>query len=129
MCVVPEEQGCGADRFQGALRSCMREGDAEDKEIHQYYSCCSSREDERGVRPAGGVVFTCNGRGFDFHKETNAEGRGLEAALPGCPFIGIFAGGEYGPFGRSHDPAMIMRPNALPRFIMHSYSCSVAMFG
>ena len=101
--------------------------------------CTSARFDEPRVRPAGGVVFTCNGRGHDYHNELNAEGLGLQREVPGVPFIGMFAGGEYGPtfaynqygffseaeqFAGTND-----RPHPLPRMGPLSFSCAVALFG
>ena len=84
------------------------------------------------------------------HKATNAEARGLEAALPGVPFIGMFVGGEFGPRGgfvgivgdedeeglgyepgqwASHSYHTAAQPHGLPRVYAQSFCSVVTMFG
>ena len=153
VCVVPEHQGEGAENFEAALRDCLQArpddawrgadvpnadvlGSSEGEGPQQAFWWCDSRRGgEPPLRPAGGVVFTCNGRGQRFHEEANAEARGLEAVLPGVPFVGMFAGGEIGPSywgfnqgvnGHTRRPA---RPHVLPGFDVHSFSCAVSLFG
>eukprot|EP00908_Phaeocystis_cordata_P018676 Transcript_30139.p1 GENE.Transcript_30139~~Transcript_30139.p1 ORF type:complete len:455 (-),score=119.48 Transcript_30139:85-1449(-) len=153
VCVVPEHQGEGAENFEAALRDCLQArpddawrgadvpnadvlGSSEGEGPQQAFWWCDSRRGgEPPLRPAGGVVFTCNGRGQRFHEEANAEARGLEAVLPGVLFVGMFAGGEIGPSywgfnqgvnGHTRRPA---RPHVLPGFDVHSFSCAVSLFG
>ena len=49
------------------------------------------------LTPTGGLLFTCNGRGEEFHGEENAEANAIDANLPGVPVVGVFSGGEIGP--------------------------------
>ena len=93
-----------------------------------FYGPCHSSPPDAPMRPAGGVVFACNGRGKDFHGEAHAEARGLALAVPGVPFVGMFVGGEIGP---SVLAAAANREGRGPPHISAqlSYSSVVAMFG
>ena len=97
----------GTNHFRLALHRCLQgdhlTSDSPNNGL-DYFSSSSAGAGEPRLQPAGGVVFTCNGRGARFHKEPNAEGQGLEAALPGVPFIGMFAGGEFGPSEQATSP-------------------------
>jgi hypothetical protein len=125
----------GATDFRLALHRCLQ-GDQHSNiaipaEGLGYFSSSSAGAGEPRLQPAGGVVFTCNGRGARFHKEPNAEGRGLEAALPGVPFIGMFAGGEFGP-GPDHWAGSGDEPcgsHGLPMVFPRTFCSVVAMFG
>lgn len=133
----------GADPFRKALGRYLQgdhlNTDAMPEEGLGYFSSSSAAAAEPRLQPAGGVLFTCNGRGARFHKAANAEARGLEAALPGVPFIGMFVGGEFGPnqeqlydpgpqrAGHSYHTAA--QPHGLPRFYAQSFCSVVTMFG
>ena len=100
----------GTNHFRLALHRCLQGDHLTSEDGYSpnngldYFSSSSAGAGEPRLQPAGGVVFTCNGRGARFHKEPNAEGQGLEAALPGVPFIGMFAGGEFGPSDQATSP-------------------------
>ena len=67
-----------------------------------------------GIRPAGGLVFTCNGRGSHLFPEPHHDARCLQEALGPLPAAGFFAQGEIGPIGR--------------RNCLHGFTASVALF-
>ena len=145
----------GADPFREALGRYLQgdhlDTDAMPEEGLGYFSSSSAAAAEPRLQPAGGVLFTCNGRGARFHKAANAEARGLEAALPGVPFIGMFVGGEFGPRGEmfvgivgdedeeglGHEPGQgaghsyhtAAQPHGLPRVYAQSFCSVVSMFG
>lgn len=48
---------------------------------------------------AGGLLFTCNGRGRGLFGYDHHDAELVSAALGGAPLAGFFAGGEYGPVG------------------------------
>lgn len=145
---VPGAEVRGTNHFRVALHRCLQ-GDHHNNgtgtsgtgtipaEGLGYFSSSSAGAGEPRLQPAGGVVFTCNGRGVRFHKEPNAEGRGLEAVLPGVPFIGMFAGGEFGPgdapggmpAGAGHSYHTANRPHGLPYVFQHAFCSAVVMFG
>ena len=140
----------GAGPFREALGRYLQgdhlNTDAMPEEGLGYFSSSSAAAAEPRLQPAGGVLFTCNGRGARFHKAANAEARGLEAALPGVPFIGMFVGGEFGPRGSKlwpvgdedeegyqpgagHSYHTAAQPHGLPRVYAQSFCSVVTMFG
>ncbi|MFW6059593.1 MAG: FIST signal transduction protein [Phycisphaeraceae bacterium] len=48
---------------------------------------------------AGGLLFTCNGRGTNLFDEPNTDVNLIHAALGQMPLAGFFAAGELGPLG------------------------------
>jgi small ligand-binding sensory domain FIST len=65
-------------------------------------------------RPAGALVFTCNGRGRQMFGEPDHDAHALADALAGAPAAGFFAAGEIGPVGG--DP------------FLHGFTATVAVF-
>ena len=65
-------------------------------------------------RPAGALLFTCNGRGRRMFGVPDHDASTIEDLLGGIPLAGFFAAGEIGPIG-SH--------NAL-----HGFTASMALF-
>ena len=49
--------------------------------------------------PAGGLLFSCNGRGIRMFDLPNHDVRGVLEAVPETPIAGFFAAGEIGPVG------------------------------
>lgn len=49
--------------------------------------------------PAGGVLFTCNGRGTNLYDYPNGDISAIQGALGDIPMAGFFAAGEIGPIG------------------------------
>jgi small ligand-binding sensory domain FIST len=52
-----------------------------------------------GARPAGGLLFTCNGRGTNMFPEPDHDARLVADALGTESVAGFFCGGEIGPVG------------------------------
>jgi small ligand-binding sensory domain FIST len=67
-----------------------------------------------GSRPAGALVFTCNGRGRSMFGVPDHDAAALEQELGGAPAAGFFAAGEIGPVGG--DP------------FLHGFTATVAVF-
>jgi small ligand-binding sensory domain FIST len=65
-------------------------------------------------RPAGALVFTCNGRGQHMFGEPDHDVGALADELGGAPAAGFFAAGEIGPVGG--DP------------FLHGFTATVAVF-
>jgi small ligand-binding sensory domain FIST len=53
----------------------------------------------RGARPAGALLFTCNGRGTNMFSEPDHDARVATEALGTRALAGFFCGGEIGPVG------------------------------
>jgi small ligand-binding sensory domain FIST len=53
----------------------------------------------RGGAPAGGLIFSCNGRGTRLFSQPHHDIRATLDILPGTPLAGFFAMGELGPVG------------------------------
>ena len=69
---------------------------------------------ENEVAPAGGLLFSCNGRGVRLFDMPNHDVRGVLEAVPETPLAGFFAQGEFGPIGG--------------RSFLHGHTLSVALF-
>jgi small ligand-binding sensory domain FIST len=50
-----------------------------------------------GLRPAGGLLFTCNGRGTRLFSQPNHDAQCIQHAFGPLPLAGFFAAGELGP--------------------------------
>ncbi len=72
------------------------------------------REALGGARPAGALLFTCNGRGRSLFGESDHDASALDEELGGAPVAGFFAAGEIGPVGG--DP------------FLHGFTATVAVF-
>jgi small ligand-binding sensory domain FIST len=69
---------------------------------------------DEGAKPAGALLFTCNGRGSRLFTEDSHDARCVQAAFNGVPLAGFFAQGELGP---------VQKKNYL-----HGFTASVALF-
>jgi small ligand-binding sensory domain FIST len=69
---------------------------------------------DEGAKPAGALLFTCNGRGSRLFTEDSHDARCVQAAFNGVPLAGFFAQGELGP---------VQQKNYL-----HGFTASVALF-
>jgi small ligand-binding sensory domain FIST len=67
-----------------------------------------------GHSPAGGLLFTCNGRGQHLFHEPDHDAAAVSAALGGPPLAGFFCAGELGPVGG--------------RNFLHGFTASLALF-
>ena len=53
----------------------------------------------RGRRPAGALLFTCNGRGLNMFDTPDHDAKAVAGALGSDALAGFFCGGEIGPVG------------------------------
>jgi small ligand-binding sensory domain FIST len=65
-------------------------------------------------RPAGALVFTCNGRGTRLFPTPDHDARCVQDVLGPLPAAGFFAQGEIGPIGRLN--------------CLHGFTASIALF-
>ena len=66
-------------------------------------------------RPAGALVFSCNGRGQSMFGARDHDASMVQDVLLGAPAAGFFAAGEIGPVGT--------------RSFLHEFTATVAVFG
>lgn len=72
-------------------------------------------ESARGTAlPAGGLLFTCNGRGHRLFGAPNHDADAFAQAFGDCPLAGFFAAGELGPVGG--------------RTFLHGFTASMVLF-
>lgn len=69
---------------------------------------------DAGPPPAGGLIFSCNGRGRRMFDQPHHDVRTALDILPRTPLAGFFAAGELGPIGG--------------KCFMHGYTASIALF-
>ena len=69
---------------------------------------------EMGKPPAGGLLFSCNGRGRRMFGVPHHDIKLVNSLAGGCPVAGFFAGGEIGPVGG--------------RTYVHGFTSSLALF-
>ncbi len=67
-----------------------------------------------GERPAGALVFSCNGRGTAMFGVADHDAETIERELRGAPSAGFFAAGEIGPVGG--------------RSFLHGFTATIAVF-
>ena len=67
-----------------------------------------------GRRPAGGLLFTCNGRGSRLFAEPDHDAGLIAATLGDIPLAGFFCAGELGPVGGQN--------------FLHTFTASIALF-
>ena len=67
-----------------------------------------------GQRPAGALVFSCNGRGRQMFGDCDHDALMVDELLGGAPSAGFFAAGEIGPVGG--------------RSFLHAFTATVAVF-
>ena len=84
----------GAVRVGQTLRFFVRDAASADADLRQALADAPSRG-----RPAGALLFTCNGRGTNMFAEPNHDARAVAEALGTQAVAGFFCGGEIGPVG------------------------------
>ena len=72
------------------------------------------RQQGRGVAAAGGLLFSCNGRGTRMFPEPCHDVGAARRAMPKTPVAGFFAAGEFGPVGGKN--------------FVHGHTASFALF-
>jgi len=110
----------GADPETGvvAVGDCIRTGQT----VQFHVRDASTAHDDlvellrgtAGPRPAGGLMFTCNGRGSRMFDTASHDARCLQEVLGPLPVAGFFAQGEIGPIGRKN--------------CLHGFTASIALF-
>jgi small ligand-binding sensory domain FIST len=113
----------GLDRDSGALAITdrvrvgqtvqfhVRDADTADEDLHELLQLhiCSHEK-----RPAGVILFTCNGRGSSLFKEPDHDARAIRKEVGDVPLAGFFAAGELGPVGGQN--------------FIHGFTASVVLF-
>jgi len=72
------------------------------------------RQKPPGNQPAGGLLFSCNGRGMRLFDTPSHDIAAANSALPNTPMAGFFAAGEIGPVGSKN--------------FVHGHTASFALF-
>jgi small ligand-binding sensory domain FIST len=113
----------GVERETGALAITDRVRVGQTVQFH-VRDAATADEDlrallQRGVQGgagklAGGLVFSCNGRGSRLFNEPNHDAQAIRAAAGPIPLAGFFAQGELGPVGGQN--------------FIHGFTASVALF-
>ena len=114
----------GADPEQGSiavgagvttgqvLRLHARDARSADRELREALGL--RRTALGGRRPAGALMFTCNGRGREMFGVPDHDAEALAASLGPVPTAGFFAAGEIGPVGG--------------QCFLHGFTATVAVF-
>jgi small ligand-binding sensory domain FIST len=113
----------GLDRTNGALainervrvgqtvQFHVRDAGTADEDLH---ALLRSEQEVHARRPAGGLVFSCNGRGSRLFNALDHDAKAVLAEAGPIPLAGFFAQGELGPIGG--------------RNFIHGFTASVALF-
>jgi small ligand-binding sensory domain FIST len=76
----------------------IRDQEAADAELKQLLAGAR----KASPPPAGGLLFTCNGRGTRMFSQPHHDAEAIAKALGPIPLAGFFAQGEIGPIGRQN---------------------------
>jgi small ligand-binding sensory domain FIST len=113
----------GLDRESGALAITdrvrvgqtvqfhVRDAATADEDLHALLQIDLSAHERR---PAGALVFSCNGRGSRLFSEPHHDARAIRTEAGEVPLAGFFAQGELGPVGGQN--------------FLHGFTASVALF-
>jgi small ligand-binding sensory domain FIST len=113
----------GLDRESGALAITdnvrvgqtvqfhVRDAETADEDLHAMLQRDITAHSQR---PAGALVFTCNGRGTRLFSEPHHDARAVRAEVGPVPLAGFFAMGELGPVGGQN--------------FIHGFTASVVLF-
>jgi small ligand-binding sensory domain FIST len=94
------------------VRLHARDARSADEDLHQALKL--RVEALSGERPAGALVFTCNGRGSSMFGIPDHDVEAIDYELGGAPSAGFFAAGEIGPVGG--------------RSFLHGFTATLAVF-
>ena len=86
----------------------VRDAASADEDLRSLLSARTS-----AARPAGALVFTCNGRGLRLFDTPHHDARCVQECLGPLPAAGFFAQGEIGPIGS--------------RTFLHGFTASIAV--
>ena len=81
---------------------------------HDDLASLLTKEKERGIKAAGGILFSCNGRGSRLFGSHHHDAACLQELFGPLPVTGFFAQGEIGPIGN--------------RAFVHGFTASIALF-
>ncbi len=91
------------------LRFHVRDAETADEDLREALAAALT-----GRRPAGALLFTCNGRGTNMFPHPNHDARRVRDALGAPSLAGFFCGGEIGPVGG--------------RNFLHGFTATLAVF-
>jgi small ligand-binding sensory domain FIST len=113
--VVGVEQGSGAIAMADYIRTGqtvqfhVRDAASADEDLSLLL------DNRQMPTPAGGLLFSCNGRGTHLFDSPGHDIRAVREKTPQIPVAGFFAAGELGPVGG--------------RNFIHGHTASIALFG
>jgi small ligand-binding sensory domain FIST len=99
-------------RVGQTVRMHIRDGNSADEDLRGALRM--QAEALSSTRPAGALLFTCNGRGSHMFEVADHDASALDEAL-GVPAGGFFCAGEIGPVGG--------------RNFLHGFTATMALFG
>jgi small ligand-binding sensory domain FIST len=94
------------------VRLHARDASSADRDLHRALGM--RMEALGGRKPAGALVFACNGRGSGMFGVSGHDAEAITSDLAGAPAAGFFAAGEIGPVGGE--------------YFLHSFTATVAVF-
>jgi small ligand-binding sensory domain FIST len=89
----------------------IRDADTADQDLHELLQLDLNTHQKR---PAGALLFSCNGRGSRLFSQPHHDARAVRAEAGEIPLAGFFAQGELGPVGGQN--------------FIHGFTASVALF-
>ncbi len=89
----------------------VRDADTADEDLHALLQLDLHAH---AKRPAGALLFSCNGRGTRLFQRPNHDADAIRTEAGAIPLAGFFAQGELGPIGGQN--------------FLHGFTASVAMF-
>jgi small ligand-binding sensory domain FIST len=89
----------------------VRDAQTADEDLHALLQLDLSAHEKR---PAGALLFSCNGRGTRLFAKPNHDAAAIRAEAGPIPLAGFFAQGEFGPVGGQN--------------FIHGFTASVALF-
>jgi small ligand-binding sensory domain FIST len=89
----------------------VRDADTADEDLHALLQLDVHAH---ARRPAGGLLFSCNGRGTRLFRQPNHDAEAIRAEAGAIPLAGFFAAGELGPVGGQN--------------FIHGFTASVVLF-
>ena len=89
----------------------VRDAESADEDLHALLQMDMNAHDKK---PAGALVFSCNGRGRRLFSEPDHDATRVAKATAAAPLAGFFAQGELGPIGGQN--------------FIHGFTASVVLF-
>lgn len=89
----------------------VRDAETADEDLHALLQLDVAAHSRK---PAGALLFTCNGRGSRLFAEAHHDTRAVRSEVGNIPIAGFFAAGELGPVGGQN--------------FIHGFTASVALF-